>query len=197
VGDPPPVDGLQIIHSPSPFGYVSLASLGVTPFDCPTAACDETGWVIEDLDFYWWGQHYDSASWVTNGYLYLSPPGPATSDNQELPDPVEPNHVLAPFWTDLDLDGGDGVGGGTWYLANLTDGVTTWHVFEWENVEAWNVPGTSYSFQIWIEVGTSNIWFVFGELSPTLPAALTVGAEDGSGGEGVVFYYNGSGVPPE
>ncbi|MCP3975578.1 MAG: DUF11 domain-containing protein, partial [bacterium] len=47
VGDPPPVDGLQIIHSPSPFGYVSLASLGVTPFDCPTAACDETGWVIE------------------------------------------------------------------------------------------------------------------------------------------------------
>ncbi len=190
-------DGLAVIYSPSPFGYVSLASLGVEPFDCPTLACDDTGWLLEGLDFYGWGQHVDSVSWVTNGYIYLDSSGTATPANQEMPDPVVPNAVLAPFWSNLDLDGGDAVGGGTWYLANLTDGNSTWHVFEWENAEVWALDGSSYSFQIWIEVGTSNIWFTYGSMSPEPPAAVTVGAEDDAGGEGFLFYHNGAVLPPE
>ena len=189
--------GLAVVESPSPFGYVPLASLGVEPFACPTVACDDTGWLLDGLDFFWWGQHQDSLSWVTNGYVYLDASGSATPANQELPDPVAPNGVLAPFWSDLDLDGGDGVGGGTWYLANLTDGVSTWHVLEWENAQEKDVGGSSYSFQIWIEVGTANIWFAYGALSPEPPALVTVGAEDDSGSEGFLFYYDGLVAAPE
>ncbi|MCP3995894.1 MAG: hypothetical protein GY722_12645, partial [bacterium] len=188
--------GAAVLRSPSPFGYVSLASLGVEPFACPTVACDDTGWLLEGLDFYWWDQHYDSVSWVTNGYVYLDASGTATAFNQEMPDPVVPNAVLAPFWSDLDLDGGDGVGAGTWYLANLTDGLSTWHVFEWEGAQAPGLGGSSYSFQIWIEVGTSNIWFTYGPMSSEPPTEVSVGAEDDAGSEGFLFYYNGAVLPP-
>ncbi len=136
-------------------------------------------------------------SWVTNGYIYLDPAGTATPANQQMPDAVAPNAVLAPFWNDLDLDGGDGAGAGTWYLANLTDGVSTWHVFEWHEAQARDLAGSSYSFQIWIEVGTANIWFTYGPMSPEPPVEVSVGAEDGAGSEGFLFYYNGVVLPPE
>ena len=188
---------IEVIESSSPFGYVSLASLGATPFECPSLACDNTGWEISGLDFYWLGKHYDTVRWITNGYIYLQSGDTATPDNQDLPDPLDPDNVLAPFWTDLDLDGGDGIGGGTWYLADVTDGVRTWHVFEWENAQEWNLPSTSHTFQIWIELGTSNIWFVYGDSTTGAPASLTIGAEDGTGSDGHSYYYNGSGTLPE
>jgi len=68
-------------------------------------------------------------------------------------------------------------------------------VLEWEAVELFGVPGFPFTFQIWIEAGTSDIWFVYAGI-PGLPSALTVGVEDTAGAIGGAYYYNGTGTAP-
>ncbi len=185
-----------IAPSSSPFGYVSLAGLAISPLPCSTACDDEIATIPSGLDFYYLGHHYDSVDIGTNGFIV---PGSGASGNilfnQDLPDPTNPNNVIAPFWTDIDLDGGDGVGGGTWYAADVTNGFSTWHVFEWENAEQWFDPASVYTFQIWIEKGTDNIWFVYDNLTGNI-AFATVGFENDDGLVGESYYYDGVGTPP-
>jgi hypothetical protein len=122
-----------------------------------------------------------------------------TPSNQNLPDPAAPNNVIAPFWTDLDMDGTDpsDPGGGIWYAGLLSSGPTTWLVVEWENVELFGVPGSAYTIQVWIELGSSNISVAYAALSPGIPSSLTVGLEDLDGVAGSSRFFNGAGTPPE
>jgi hypothetical protein len=95
------------------------------------------------------GKTYTSVGVDSNGYLLAG--GGSAEDNNccNLPsgiDPAPPNDMLAPFWSDLDGTGAQGI------LANvLTDGVGTWLVVEWRV----NVFGTTSlrKFQTWIGVG--------------------------------------------
>jgi hypothetical protein len=97
--------------------------------------------------------------------------------------------VLAPFWTDMNLQDG-----GSWYQGVITNGADSYDVFSWENVPRFNDP-TTYSFQIWLQKGTSNIWFVYDRI-PVIPAGLTVGFEDATATNGANYYFNGSGTAP-
>jgi uncharacterized repeat protein (TIGR01451 family) len=189
---------LTLEESPAPLGYISLASLAVPPLAC-SDVCDNASTTLTGIDFVYLGQSYTSMGISSNGYIV---PGTDTTNaftftNQVMPDPAPPNNVLAPFWTDIDMDGSDpnDSGAGIWYAANLTSGPDSYIVLEWEDVELANTSGLTYTFQIWIEQDTSNIWFVYERL-PTLPPALTVGAENASGTIGTVYYANGSGTAP-
>jgi hypothetical protein len=104
--------------------------------------------------------------------------------------------VIAPFWTDLDLDGtgATDTGAGRWYAATSGPFI----ILEWQGVEVWNVPGIKYTFQIQIGgvgSGYEGIWFVYRTLGGT-PAELTVGAENVTGTLGSNYYYNGTGTFP-
>ena len=84
----------------------------------------------------------------SNGYSIAG--GGSSEDNNCCnlptgPDPAPPNNMLAPFWTDLDGTGADGI-----YVAVLTDGVDTWIVIEHQV----NVFGTTSNrhFQVWIGI---------------------------------------------
>ena len=66
--------------------------------------------------------------------------------NQILPDPAPPNNVLAAFWTDLNFGAG-----GDWRGGYLGDGVSTWLIFDRENVPTWSGDEVDF-FQIWIGV---------------------------------------------
>jgi hypothetical protein len=114
-----------------------------------------------------------------------------------LPDTSPPNNVIAPFWTDLDMDGTSATdsGAGTWYAGILTDGVSHFIILEWQGAELFGVPGVPFTFQIWIEAGTSNIWYVYAEI-PGIPSFLTVGAENDDGLNGTNYYFDGTGTPP-
>jgi minor extracellular serine protease Vpr len=175
-------------------GYIPL-SLFVAPYPCPNTACDDTGWVISGLDFYYLGQHYDRVTWITNGYIYVDTPGPTTGYPPPLPNPAVPNGVIAPLWTDIDLDGGDGEGGGTWYVAGLSDGVNDYTVFEWTNAEQWGDSDTNYTFQIWIMDGTSNIWFTYADLTGGVPHGA-IGVESADGMLGHTYFYRDYAAPP-
>ncbi len=180
------------------YGYLALSDFSVPPANC-SGVCDDTYIWWTGLDYYYLGQHYSDIIMSSNGFLI---PGTdvaaaATPFNTELPNPLAPNGVIAPFWADLDMDGSDpgDSGGGIWRVAILTNGAKLWYVFEWDSVQEWGQPSSSYSFQVWIEVGTDKIWFVYGSLSG-VPGYLTVGAENIPGTVGVMRYFDGTGTPP-
>ena len=181
---------LQLDASPSPFGFFSPGALGIMPLGCPSN-CDDGGFAITGLDITYLGQHYTTAIMSVNGTLELGTDSglAAGASNTLLPDPTPPNNLLAPFWTDLNL--GDG---GEWYAATLSAGPQQFFVASWENVPLFGNP-TVFSFQIWMENGTSNIWFVYGDV-PGIPAFLTVGFEDDAGAGGDSRYFDGAGIPP-
>ena len=123
-----------------------------------------------------------------------------TAFNQYLPDANTPNNVIAPFWTDLDLKGtaaGD-PGAGEIYAGtgNFLGGTTNYSVIEWHGVEVAFAAGQTYTFQIWIELGTSNVWIVYDALGTT-PMFMTVGVEDAPGTAGHTYYFQGIGDSPK
>lgn len=191
------VRSLEVVPSPSPFGYVPLSDF-FAPLPC-SSVCDDTSITLAGLSFDYAGAHYSTLVMSSNGFLVA---GDDTSNaftpfNQELPDPAIPNHVIAPFWTDIDMDGSSATdpGGGIWYAGFLTDGPRTFLVLEWQEVELFGIPGTSFTVQVWIEQGTSNVWFVYAHL-PFLPGSLTVGVEDAGGLTGSSRYFDDTGIPP-
>ena len=186
---PPPV---SIVQEPSPFGYVSLASLGVPPAPKPSNP-DDGALAVSGLDFQFAGQTYQEVIWSVNGTLEagLASDSATPGRNAPIPDPTPPNNLIVPWWTDLDL-----TDGGNWYQATLSaGGPESWDVFEWENVPRFGDPTSTFTFQVWIERGTDKIWFVYGNATGDLTDG-TVGAETADGTVGDQYYFDGDGTNP-
>ena len=197
--------GVEVVADPfppagSPFGYVNLPSFGVAPLPC-SATCDDTSISLSGLPpFTYGGNTYTDVVVGTNGFVVAgtNTDGAFSNGNQNMPDPTAPNNVIAPFWTDLDLDGTDpaDTGAGQWYAAVFNGG--QFIVIEWQGVEVWNAPGATYTFQIQIGTqlsGYQGIWFVYHDLA-ALPPSLSVGAENGDATAGDSWYFNGAGTAP-
>jgi uncharacterized repeat protein (TIGR01451 family) len=177
------------------FGYLPLADFGIAPIPCPSD-CDEGGYSITGLDVWYLGTQYTTGIWSINGTLELGQASGQTApwNNQPMPHPSLPNNLLAPFWTDLDL-----TATGNWYIGDLSDGTNDYTVFEWEDVSPWAGYGVdaTFSFQIWIQNGSDNIWFAYGPMNYDGWTAATVGAENEDGTIGDTYYFNGTGTPPQ
>lgn len=187
--------GLEISPSPAPYGYLPL-SLFVDPSGCPSN-CDDGGTVLGGLPaFSFNGETYTDVILSVNGTIEAgTSSGQAISaGNQQLPSANAPNNLMAPFWTDLNL-----AAGGNWYSAVLTDGVSTFIIFEWENVPFYGAanPTIGNTFQVWIQIkdGETSIFYVYADI-PVIPAGLTVGVENSDGSVGDSYYFNGNGTAP-
>lgn len=189
---PPASNAVEIGPSSFPFGYVSLASLGADPLDIGDPNLDDSFINLRlSSPVSYLGVEYDIVCMVTNGYLVL---GGCTDEDlsfrpQNFPDSTPPNNVIAPLWMDFDLDGGDGVGGGTWYATGLSDGVSTWWAFEWEDAQRWGEEDTAFTFQVWLKVATEEVTLTYGRLDGSTAGAV-VGAENADGTVGAVYYFN-------
>ncbi|WP_426508741.1 S8 family serine peptidase [Dactylosporangium sp. McL0621] len=164
-------------------GYLPLDLFGITP----TPVTDESLLSFNVPDYVYNGVTYNSFTISSNGYMY-----PGSDDSNEnsvfdpppIPDPSKPNNVLAPFWTDLNGTGADGI-----YVGNLTDGVDSWLVVEWR-VNDFGTA-TTRRFQTWIGInGVQDIVFAYDPATVgALPNGqnLAVGAENvnGTGGQGL------------
>lgn len=195
VADPFPPAG-------SPFGYVSLPGIGVSPLGC-SSVCDDTTISLTSLPpFDYAGSSYTGLVISSNGYIVPGedPSQAFTPVNQTLPDSNAPNTVIAPFWTDLDLDGtnADDPGAGDLYAGVFNSG--QFILIEWNGAELFGEPGSAFTFQIQIGTnlappGLRGVWFVYNELS-LIPENLTVGAESAAGLFGDNYYVDGTGTPP-
>jgi hypothetical protein len=177
-----PADAKPSIAPGSLFGFLPLADFGIGA----TPIGDEQALNFSVDPFLYGGVSYSTVGVVSDGYIVV---GGATSASdiqylpQTLPDPAQPNNVLAPYWTDLEGGAHAGV-----YAGELTDGVNTWIVVEWD-VQVFGVSAASGErrMQVWIGVdGTEDITYTYDTASlvsaPGQP--LTVGAESPHGTEG-------------
>lgn len=171
-------------------GYVPLSSVGgaLVPF------LDEQIIPFVTPSFTWAGQSWDALGVSSNGYAVVGLGGINDLTNQTLPDPIAPNNVLAPFWTDLNPAQAGGI-----YIGTVTDGLDTWIVVDWAAVPVFGSLDNFETFEIWIRTqgGASGdgeqITFSYGQIS--LPPAVTIGAEDASGTVGASYYVDGIGTP--
>jgi subtilisin family serine protease len=177
---PGAVPGSPTLGSGTIAGYLPLAMFGIAP----TAVGDESIINYNVPNFVYGGNTYSRIGVTSNGYLVVG--GGTAQDVQydpaPIPSPSRPNNILAPFWTDLNGTGAEGI-----RVATLTDGVDTWVVVEW-NVFVYGTT-SNRTFQVWIGVnGTEDIVFAYDPARlPALPTTqdTVIGAEnvDGSGGE--------------
>ncbi len=185
---------LHVNTSPSPNGYVELDTLGVNPAPCgASSSCDDVILNVSGsgVNFYYLGKQYTSVGISTNGFIV---PGGVFADfqykvPQNFPDAAAPNNVIAPLWTDLDLT--PGTGSGNWYIAWVGYTNTSYLVAEWKDAQQYGDASSIYSFEIWVEWGTSNIWFVYNRLDG--PNAFTypmaIGEENSEGNIGSTYFY--------
>jgi hypothetical protein len=150
----------------SPGGFIPLALFGVTPD--PVGDEDILNYAVPP--FLYNGVKYDAVGVDSNGYLVAG--GGSSEDNNCCnlpggPSPARPNNVLAPFWTDLDGTGAQGI-----FATVLTDGVDSWIVIEWQV----NVFGTTSNrhFQVWLGVADDSA---------------------GAGGQDISFTYDPAALP--
>jgi hypothetical protein len=172
-----------IVNSPSPSGYVSLASLGIPPL---ANVADDALFNFATPPFVYLGQTYDVLGATSNGYVI--PGGGSAADlgqpPQNFPDPTPPNNVIAPFWTDLNPSAGGFV-----YAAAVSGGPSSWVVLEWENVPAFG-SNELYTFQVWIATNAiaEDISFVYNRVDGAGAASgLSIGAENATGTDGANF----------
>ncbi|MDN7126871.1 S8 family serine peptidase [Pseudidiomarina sp. 1APR75-33.1] len=144
---------------------------------------------------------YNSLTLSTNGIIAAGEqPGAmtGTASNNPIPDDSRSAGFWAPFWTDLEM--GSNVGGGQINYAVLSDGTTDYLVIEFASVREWNDDsGDRYTFSVWYELGTANVYFNYIDLPTGAPASLTIGAQtpaDALGILGIQRYNDGLGTYP-
>ena len=175
-------------------GFTDLGSFGVAPINC-NDTCDEFFADFVTPEFNYAGQTHTSVRISTNGYLMPSSDFLNVSFiPQVLPDPAEPNNVIAPFWADMDLDGTatDDTGAGTFAAATFGFGDGAVFLAQWTGVEIFGEPGTAYTFQIQIfdeGTGSPGIWFVYDDI-PQATSNISVGVESANGQQGSSFYFS-------
>jgi hypothetical protein len=177
----PTIAPVAAAGTPGP-GYIDLASFGITP----QPIGDEENVNFPVPDYVYGGNTYGRIGVDSNGYLSVGGTDSAADISflpQTFPDATSPNGVLASYWTDLDGSGAPGI-----TAANLSDGVNSWLVVQW-NVHVFGVStaaGGARNMQVWIGLnGAEDITYSYAtdtigvDAPPT--TGLTVGAENVSG----------------
>jgi Subtilase family/Fibronectin type-III domain/PA domain len=166
--------GVPSVDPGSFAGYIPLDLFGIAPI--PIGDEEIINFNVPAYVFN--GVTYSEIGVDSNGYLLAG--GGGSEDNNccnlpDGPDPARPNNMLAPFWTDLDGTGAEGI-----FAGILTDGVDNWLVIEYRV----NVFGTTSErvFQAWIGVnGVQDITYAYDPANlPADPAGqdFLVGAEN-------------------
>ncbi len=184
----PPIPSIAPGNSPA--GYLDLAGFGVglQPLG------DETITNFTVPGFVFDGQTYTKIGVVSDGYLVVGGGDQTDIDfnPQHFPNPVRPNNVLAPFWTDLDGGAGTIAGQGLRF-GQLTDGVHNWLVIQ-VNAHVFGLPNQVETFQVWIGInGTQDISYTYDPSHPITDPGVpfNVGVENADGTAG----GNVSGLP--
>ena len=144
--------------------------------------CANTWATVSPVDFVYMGVHYTAMTVFSSGFLIpgavSAVPGDTTTP-YTLPKASTLNNIIAPLWGDLVMQTGS-----VWQVWQAS-GYT---VYDWEN---WTTPGgtQSYSFQVWIQNGASQVFFCYGPLGSLAGVPITVGMENDSGSQGATWYH--------
>ena len=157
---------------------------------------DDIGIVVPlGFTFKWFGEEYGQVGISSNGYLTfddtLSEP-----DNVCLPDILEPDNVIAPFWDDLVIATvpGDSIRTGLFGVAPDRKFVVSWKAHAFEDIGN-NFP--AYEFQAVLYEQEGVVQFHYKNMDAGYQgdgSSATVGIEDGNGNKGISYLCNGEPV---
>ena len=169
-------------YEPVAYDWVEISTIGTNTGI--TGDDQNLGPFPMGFSFPWYdGAIYNSIRVCSNGFLSFTSTSTDFSNNP-IPDPPEPNNLVAPYWDDFYPPGG----GSIWYYQDTANNRFI--------VEFYQVPllsgGGSYTFEaIFYPDGTID--YMYNDLTPGTPNSCTVGVENGTGTVGVQCTYNGSG----
>ena len=172
-----------IADGSSPFGYNDLADFGIGR----TAIGDEAILNFNTPQFTYHGEPYTQVGVTSNGYIVVGggTGGDVTFNPQTMPDTASPNNVLAPYWSDLDGAGTDGIRIG---VLSAGPGASWLVVQVKENLFGTSIPA---NFQIWLGInGVEDISYTYDPDHrpvdvPEIPNKI--GAENTDGTAGATF----------
>ncbi len=174
----PDAFGYRWVDSNDPFGPVfawtdisAMGSVALSTGDDATS-----GPFALSFPFSYYGGEYTEVRICSNGFLSLSSSSTAYS-NSPLPSTGAPAHMIAPFWDDLNVSGGN--------VYYYDDG--TRFIVQWEGVDHYG-SGGPYSFQAILNADGS-IEYQYNSVLPPTDSA-TVGIQNGTGTDGLTVAYN-------
>ncbi|WP_217575785.1 S8 family serine peptidase [Streptomyces sp. GbtcB7] len=176
------------------FGYTCATEKsayveGDTPF---ALSGDEAGADLPlPFDFPLYTGVYRGAFLSTDGYLSFTSKV-VNPFNNRIPDGKTPNAVIYPFWDDLRIDPAFS----KVYTKTLGEAPNRRFVIEQRDVTMFGASAVRIDFEVVLHETTGEIVFAYRNLNPDEPRetglSATVGIEDGTGGEGLQYAYEGS-----
>ncbi|MDH4070396.1 MAG: T9SS type A sorting domain-containing protein [Ignavibacteria bacterium] len=130
--------------------------------------------------FSYYGNDRDAILVCSNGYLTFGADGIDFS-NDPIPDPLDPNDLIAPFWDDLNPT----EGGTIHYQSSETE-----FIVQYTDIEHYSLGGVSgtYTFQVILYPNGELLYqylTLIGEIEST-----TIGIENDDGSDGLEVVYN-------
>ena len=177
--------------------YVNLQGYGLTTD--PAVSGDTVAYAFNPSGgaFNFFGSYQGEViNFTDDGFSFFNPgtPGATPWANTMIPDPAEPNNLMAMFWRDMEIVYDAATNSGV-TLANLTSGgVPSAALIEYDNIEDWPAgSGTYYDFEMLARYEASPSWYEYifaydnlnGDVAPG-----TVGLENVDATESVQVYYN-------
>ena len=133
------------------------------------------------FDFEYFSQTYTEIYICSNGWVSVVMPPWAALDGPCIPDPSEPNGIIAPFWDDLLPSSGQ-----CRYYANAAD---EQFIISWDQCPHW-ASGELYTFQIIIG-SNGSVTYNYAEIPITTSTVIGVENADGTQGLGVHCQADG------
>ena len=159
------------------FDWVEIREIGTR-----VPMYDESGSTVAlPFEFPFYGELHRYIGIASNGYLSFDQSAlKGFADNAPIPNPDDPNHLIAAFWDDLDPS----AGGGVYYYH---DEPGDRFIVEYHNVPQWGTE-SRYTFQIVLKPN-GTIIYQYLSMSGDVSSA-TVGIENGLGDDGLQVVYN-------
>ncbi len=145
------------------------------------------------FDFY--GEAFTDLQVSTNGYVVFGGSQAQALRNKPIPDPDEPNGLVAALWDDLSPDVGQGV-----WVKTVGEAPDRQFVVTWIDAARFNQVG-AVTFQIILEEGSNRIIFqyldvYFDDARYDYGASTTVGVESLNGTIGTQFSFDSPTLGP-
>lgn len=198
----PTIEAITLTPGGTPAGgYLPLRAFGVAPI---AGMGDETIANFNVPAFTWGRETYTRVGVDSNGYLIIG--GGSGADNnfvpQSFPNPAQPNNVIAPWWTDINLSAPGCVNSGPTpcgarltVLASGGGGCVVndcWLVVDWENVPTFGFTDAAHrhDFEIWIGLNgdahpDEDVSIGYGDVGTPAADGLNAGAENRDGSSGI------------
>lgn len=177
----PDVFGYAWRDSDHPYGpaydWVDIAADGVA---VPLDDDQNTGPFDLGFAFSFYGATFNQVRVCSNGFLSFTSTSNAWA-NQGIPDALEPNNLIAPFWDDLSPN----VSGQVYVRADAGR-----FIVQFQDVPHFGAPQVTETFQVILQADGA---IVCQYASVGDDGSCTVGIENGSGSDGLLIQFNSPG----